>query len=186
MSSHNRLARELVRADSLDLQAAVRMFALLNMSIFDGYIASFDGKFFYNHWRPYTAIRWASHDGNPATTEDPDWTNLHDHTYAFPTYPSAHATVCRAAAAVLEETFGTNRPYAMTIPLVDAAGPGSPKVRMIPATRRFASFRDAARECGLSRVFLGIHFRYDSDAGLELGRKVGEYVVDGVLLPGGR
>ena len=40
------------------------------MSIMDAYIGSFDAKFFYNHWRPYTAIRWAAHDGNPRTEPD--------------------------------------------------------------------------------------------------------------------
>jgi hypothetical protein len=29
-----------------------RLFALLNMAIFDGYVSVFDSKFFYNHWRP--------------------------------------------------------------------------------------------------------------------------------------
>lgn len=182
-SSHNRLARELTVADGLDLQEATRMFALLNISIFDGYIASFDGKFFYNHWRPYTAIRWAAHDGNPDTEPEEDWTNLHDHTYAFPTYPSAHGTVCGAATTVFAAVFGADRPYEMTIPVVDAAGPGSEKIPMDPATRSFSSFADAAEECALSRVYLGIHFRYDSEEGLILGRKVGALAVRTVLTP---
>ena len=171
--SHNRLARELVAREQLDLWDATRLFALLNMSIFDGYIASFDGKYFYTHWRPYTAIRWASHDGNPETTEDPDWTNLHDHTYAFPSYPSAHGTVCGAASMVLADVFGAEHPFTLTIRSVDSQGPLSPPVAMDPASRSFDSFAEAARECALSRVYLGIHFRYDSEEGLALGRKVG-------------
>lgn len=182
-SSHNRLARELVVADGLDLPAAARLFALLNMSVFDGYVATFDNKFFYNHWRPYTAIRRASSDGNPATEEDPDWTNLHDHTYAFPSYPSAHGTVCAAAMTVLGSVFGEDRPFEMTIPEVDAAGPFSGRVAMDPATRSFESFDRAAEECGLSRLYLGIHFRYDSEAGVELGRRVGELAVSMFLRP---
>lgn len=181
--SHNRLARELVAAEGLGLWEAARLFAMLNMSVFDGYVAVFDSKFHHNHWRPYTAIRWASNDGNPDTGEDPDWTNLHDHTYAFPSYPSAHGTVCAAAMTVLESVFGEDRPFEMTIREVDSAGPMSPKVPMDPATRSFASFREAAEECSLSRVYLGIHFRYDSEAGTELGRQVGALAVRDFLRP---
>ena len=38
---------------------------LLNMSMFDAYVADLDSKYEYNHWRPYTAIREAASDGNP-------------------------------------------------------------------------------------------------------------------------
>jgi hypothetical protein len=49
---------------------------------------------------------------------------------------------------------------------------------MDPATRSFARFADAAEECAMSRVYLGIHFRYDSEEGLALGRKVGSLAVE--------
>ena len=170
--------------DGLDIVEAARFFALLNVSIFDGYIASFDSKFHYNHWRPYTAIRWASNDGNPDTIEEADWTNLHDHTYAFPSYPSAHGTVCAAAMTVFEDVFGRNRGFVMTIPEVDSQGPLSPKVPTDPPSRAFTSFDEAAVECSLSRVYLGIHFRYDSEAGTQLGRRVGAHAVANHLQAG--
>jgi len=180
-SSHNRLARELVTEEDLDLWDAARLFALLEAAIFDGYVDVFENKFHYNHWRPYTAIRWADHDGNPRTDADPDWTNTHRHTYAFPSYPSAHGTACAAAMTVLASVFGDERAFTMTTPEVDAAGPLSEKVRMVPPTRGFPSFSAAARECALSRVYLGIHFRYDSEAGNELGARIGRYVLDHAL-----
>lgn len=182
-ASHNRLARDLVRADHLELHKAVRLFALLNMSIFDGYVSSFDSKFFYNHWRPYTAIHWADKDDNPATELEAQWDNLHRHTYAFPSYPSAHGTVCSAAMAVMADTFGERRKFTMATREVDKAGPMSGKVAMNPPTRSFESFQAAARECGLSRVYLGIHFRYDAVAGNDLGDKVGRYAVANYLVP---
>jgi hypothetical protein len=70
----------------------------------------------------------------------------------------------------------------METPEVDKAGPMSGKIRMEPPTRRFASFAAAARECSLSRVYLGIHFRYDSLAGNELGNKVGRQAVQSLLV----
>lgn len=182
-NSHNRLTRQLVTEESLDLWEAARLFALLNMSIYDAYVNVFDNKFSYNHWRPYTAIRWAAKDGNPETEPDAYWDNLHQHTYAFPSYPSAHGTACAAAATVLENTFGDDYAFTMTTAEVDAAGPFSGKVPMEPPTRSFDSFSSAAMECALSRVYLGIHFRYDSVAGNELGARIGGYAVQEFLEP---
>ncbi|MEO0425607.1 MAG: vanadium-dependent haloperoxidase [Pseudomonadota bacterium] len=179
--SHNRLARELIAEDRLDLREATELLAWLNTSIFDAYVASFDSKFHHNHWRPYTAIRWPD-DGNPATESDPTWTNTHDHTYAFPSYPSAHGTACGAAMTVLAHVFGDERPVVMRTPKVDAQGPGSDKRAMIPPTREFPSFSAAADECGRSRVFLGIHFAYDSTEGVALGRRVGRAVLERLQL----
>ena len=34
----------------MELRRAARLFALLNMSIFDGYVSVFDSKFFYNRY----------------------------------------------------------------------------------------------------------------------------------------
>jgi len=182
-NSHNRLARSLVSDEQTDLWIAARLFALLNVSIMDAYISVFDNKFFYNHWRPYTAIHWAEHDGNRATRGDVDWNNLHRHTYAFPSYPSAHGTACAAAMTVLANTYGDERYFRMSTPQVAAAGPLSEKISMKPPTRSFDSFSSAARECALSRLYLGIHFRYDSIEGNRLGRRIGAYVTANILRP---
>jgi hypothetical protein len=181
-NSHNRLGRQLVSTGRVDLWVATRMFALMNMSIMDGYISVFDNKFHYNHWRPYTAILSGGHDGNPQTAPDPEWNNTHRHTYPSPSYPSAHGTVCSAAMTVLADTFGDEYAFAMYTPEVNEAGPASPKIRMEPPFRRFDRFSEAAKECALSRVYLGIHFRYDSLEGNRLGRRIGSYAVDHVLV----
>jgi len=180
-SSHNRLTRGIATRERSDLWDSARLFALLNMSITDAYISVFDSKFFYNHWRPYTAIRWAAHDGNPDTAPDPQWNNTHGHTYAFPSYPSAHGTASAAAMTILGKTFGDRYRFTMSTPEVEQAGPLSAKVRMVPPTRSFTSFSAAAHECALSRVYLGIHFRYDSEQGERLGKKVGAYAWDHYL-----
>lgn len=182
-NSHNRLARRLVGEEQPDLWTTARLFALLNVSILDAYVGVFDNKFFYNHWRPYTAIRWAAHDGNPRTHAEPDWNNTHRHTYAFPSYPSAHGTACAAAMTVFADTFGDQRWFVMDTPQVDAAGPLSEKIAMKPAIRSFDSFSEAALECAWSRVYLGIHFRYDSIEGNRLGGRIGRYVVRAMLQP---
>ena len=182
-NSHNRLARSLVMREQLGLAEAARLFAVLNISIFDAYVSSFENKFHYNHWRPYTAIRWAEHDGNPDTIPEANWTNTHQHTYAFPSYPSAHGTACAAAMTAFADTFGDDYPFTMTTSQVDIAGPFSGKMEMRPSTRSFDRFSEAAMECALSRVYLGIHFRYDSTEGVELGSRIGHYVLRHRLMP---
>lgn len=182
-NSHNRLARELVAKERTDLVDAARLFALLNIGIYDAYVSVFDNKFFYNHWRPYTAIRWAANDGNPDTEAEESWNNTHRHTYAFPTYPSAHGTACAAAMSAIADTFGEDYGFKMRTAMVDVAGPFSGKMEMQPPTRAFASPKEAAMECAMSRVYLGIHFRYDSIEGNRLGKDIGQYVRDNFLQP---
>jgi hypothetical protein len=50
-------------------------------------------------------------------------------------------------------------------------------------TRTFHSFSEAARENGLSRVYLGVHFRCDADSGFSSGTLLGNYVVGNMLRP---
>ena len=50
--SMNRLARNLVTEHGTHLWEAARLFTLLNMSMFDTYVATWNSKFAENHWRP--------------------------------------------------------------------------------------------------------------------------------------
>ena len=63
----NRIARLSRRAAGLGLWENARLFGLLNLSLADGYIGSWESKFHYNFWRPVTAIQTAATDGNPDT-----------------------------------------------------------------------------------------------------------------------
>ncbi|WP_431124265.1 vanadium-dependent haloperoxidase [Flagellimonas flava] len=184
-SSHNNLLRDLIKKENPNLWDATRSFALMNMVIFDGYVNVFYNKFHYNHWRPYTAIRWAANDGNDSTEPDEEWNNLHKHTYPFPSYPSAHGTASTAAMTVLANTFGKGDNYKFTMVQkeVDSAGFFSGRMKMDPPTRSFSSFSEAGLEASMSRVYLGIHFRYDSEEGNKLGAQIGNYASDNFLKP---
>ena len=80
---------------------------------------------------------------------DPDWAPLLN-TPTFPSYTSGHAGYSGAAVEVLSFFFGW------------AA----------------ETFREKAAEAAQSRLYGGIHYRYDNDAGLDLGHKVGRLVVE--------
>ena len=78
-------------------------------------IAAWDAKYLYELWRPITAIRLASTDGNPDTAEQADWTPLLI-TPPYPEYIAGHPTVSGAAQRVLTIYFGNNaRPVAMLL-----------------------------------------------------------------------
>jgi membrane-associated phospholipid phosphatase len=172
--SMNRLARQLARAEDLNLWKATRMFAQLNMNMFDGYVNTIEAKFHYNFWRPVTAIHEAATDGNPDTSADVNWANLDQFTPPHPSYSSAHATVCATSLTVFGHTFGDDYSFTME---TASAPPGGPR------TRSFTSFSSAALEAGLSRVYLGYHFPFDSEAGFAAGTAVSNHAAANYLQP---
>ena len=176
----NRIARSVAQSRSMNSWASARLFALLNMSLADGYIASFSAKYGNPFWRPVTAIREAATDGNPATTADPNWTPL-DTTPPIPDHDSAHSVQGAAAATVMARVFGTNRvsfrTCSLTLPDGQQCDDGSPTLRS------YGGFWQAARENADSRVWVGYHFRHASEVGLDHGRTVARLVMDGQLQP---
>ena len=170
----NRTAQTVAQSQGNSLVENARMFALMNMALHDGLQTSFASKFHYSLWRPITAIRRAAEDDNPLTDPDPNWTTLHPATPPYPTYAGNAASIGASCATVLAEFFGTD-----DVPFtVDWSLYGFPGV-----TRSYDGFREAADEHARSREYGGIHFRFDSDAGQEIGADVGGYVVDHFLLP---
>ena len=168
----NRVARTVAINKKLSLVESARLFALVDMSLADSYIAGWDSKIHHNFWRPYTAIRNASNDGNDATIADKAWEPL-EPTPPVHDYPSTHSALGNAAAAVLAKLLGDNTSFTMT------------SFTAIPAssTRSFTSFSQAANENADSRVMAGIHFRFSCEAGQELGNKIGNWIADNHLKP---
>src|SRR5262245_63074298 len=70
---------------------------MLNFAMADCFIAGFEAKYFYNFWRPVTAIRAGGTDDNPDTVADPAW-NSFLVTPNIPDYPSTHSVLGAAAA----------------------------------------------------------------------------------------
>ena len=165
----NWAALELSEARGKSLAENARIFALLNMAISDGLVSSMETKYHYHFWRPVTAIRAADIDGNDRTDAAPGFTPLIA-TPAFPSYPSAHASASYAALEILERIFGKRRVS------VTLANPALPAV-----TLRYARLGDIAEDIDEARIYGGIHFRFDQEAGAVQGRQVGAYVHSGQL-----
>jgi hypothetical protein len=171
----NQIAADVALAQGNTLAENSRLFALLNIAEADAGIASWDAKYVYDLWRPIDAIRRADVDGNDTTIADATWTPLIV-TPPFPTYTSGHSTFSGAADAVLSSFFGAN--VSFTTQSDGHSGFSQRPLRASQVvTRTFTSFAQAADEAGRSRVYGGIHFEFDSSAGLAAGRALGNYVV---------
>ena len=168
----NRIARTVADQRNLDAWDAARLFAVLAVSEFDAYTASLESKYFYNFWRPVTAVALAGTDNNPATASAAGWEVLAFPTPPVPDYPSAHSTAGGAAAAVIEALV-PGRGQAITT--TSGSLPG--------VSRTFASVADAQDENAASRIYIGYHFRHATVEGIAQGRRVGAYVASHVLLP---
>ena len=167
----NMLAQIVAEAQGNTLSENARLFAMLNVAMADAAIMAWDCKYVTDFWRPVTGIRAADIDGNPDTIQDAAWSPLIA-TPPFPTYVSGHSSFSGAAAAVLVDFFGTNN-IAFTLPSEDP----------LVAARQFDSFSEAAQESADSRLYGGIHWRFDNEDGLTAGMQVGQFVADSFFEP---
>jgi hypothetical protein len=168
---YNPAARQVSKAQGKTLSENARIFALLNMAMFDAAVAVFETKYFYNLWRPVTAIRAGDKDGNRRTDPDPNWLPLVV-TPPFPSYPSGHAGIGGAARRVLESVFGADgHSIVLTNPLI-------PEVVL-----HYTSWKQITDDIDDARVFGGVHYRFDQEAGARQGWQVGGYVLRHKLTP---
>jgi hypothetical protein len=161
----NPIVRQLVAAKRLDLVDGARLFALVAMATCDSFIAVFDAKYYYNFWRPITAVRNADLTGNKGTPREASWLPLGD-TPLHPEYPCAHCITSAAAASVLISVLGNE------IPEVSMTSPTAPGV-----TRKFTRLEGYAKEVGLARIYAGIHYGFSNKVGQDMGRKIGELTI---------
>ena len=142
------------------------------MATADALIAVLDAKYHYEFWRPVTAIRNGDEDNNPATERDATWEPLGT-TPMHPEYPCAHCIVAGAAGSIMQAVFGTG-----TLPEFTLATPTAPGV-----THRWTRLQDYVDEPSNARIWSGIHYRFSTVVGAEMGRKIGEYTTQNYLRP---
>lgn len=155
----------------LGLLDSSRLFALLSLTVADAAVVAWDNKFQFNHWRPYTGILEAADDGNPGTQFEADWNSFITNP-PFPAYTSGHSTFSGSSGQLLRLFFGRD-----DVPFTIGSD-GAPGVE-----RSFASFSQAAEEAGQSRIYGGIHWQYDNQAGLTSGRALAAHVFFNFLRP---
>lgn len=154
-----------------------RLYALVSMALADAAIVAWEAKFEtpIDLWRPETAIQEADTDLTQLTSKDARWLPLGMRRNGtavsppFPAYVSGHATFAGAWAGVMKSFFGTDN-------VTFAANTEDPFVAA-GVTRTFTSFSAAAVENARSRVYLGVHYQWDADAGVSSGTAVGTWIV---------
>lgn len=149
----NRIAQSVAADQRLTMTESARMFALLNVSMADASLMCWECKYGFDVWRPVTALRPTNADWTPLLPTPP-----------FPSYTSGHSSFSGAAAAALETVFGDRVAFTST-------SDGLPGVR-----RSYASFKAAADEAGMSRIYGGIHYSFDNTDGLKCGREIAEHI----------
>ena len=142
---------------NVSLLQTIKIQTIVAATLMDAFISCWDEKYRSNRIRPETYIhrkidaRW-----NPLLQTPP-----------FPEYTSGHSVVSAATAEVLTHLLGDNFAYTDDTELMFE----------LPA-RQFRSFRHAAEEAAISRLYGGIHFRDAIDNGLKQGRGIASHIIE--------
>jgi hypothetical protein len=139
-----------------DFSTTVCAYTGTAIALFDGFIGCWDEKYRSNFVRPETAIN---------KYVDPMW-RPYIQTPPFPSYPSGHSVISNAAAEFMTSMYGDNLSFTDTSLLEFGI-----------KNRKIESFRKAALEASMSRVYGGIHYRFDVEKGNEMGQHIGSYIV---------
>ncbi|MGZ8552781.1 MAG: vanadium-dependent haloperoxidase [Chitinophagaceae bacterium] len=144
-----------------DFATTVAAYTETSIALFDAFISCWDEKFRSNYIRPETVInKYLGEEWRPYIQTPP-----------FPSYTSGHATTSAAAAEVMTHWFGDKLSFIDTSSLEFGI-----------ESRKITSFREAAKEAAMSRLYGGIHYRFDNDEGNTCGKKLGEFVVQRLKL----
>jgi hypothetical protein len=169
----NDVASDLVEnpSYSIDMGDSALLLGMMNLAGADAAINCWNDKYYYDFWRPWTAIQQADTDGNPATEADPSWTALL--TAPYPEHASGHLCLDSAELPVLQAFFGDNVAFGVT------------SSRFGGETRFFDHFSEPLAEIIEARIWAGLHFRTADVQAVSLGENVVRYMTENYFQPVG-
>lgn len=148
------------RKAGLDFNSVIVLHSMVSVTLVDAFISCWDEKYRSNRIRPETYInKYIDLKWQPILQTPP-----------FPEYTSGHSVISTAAAEVLTYFMGDNFTYTDNSEDFFDIKP-----------RSFTSFRQAAAEAAVSRLYGGIHFRDGIENGVAQGRAVAEYEVSKII-----
>ncbi len=142
------------------LDRVVMTYGMVGIAVGDAFISAWSLKYQVLLVRPETYIQahiqrsWSPYIQTPP----------------FPEYPSGHSVVSGSAAEVLTQMYGV------------VAFTTSTNREGEYMERSFTSFKAAAYEAAISRIYGGIHYRAAVENGLEQGECVGKTIMDYVQM----
>ena len=150
------IAKIASRSSDSNFEKTLYTYTKTSIAIADAFISCWDEKYYSNLIRPETLINEHIDDSWEPVLQTPP----------FPEYTSGHSVVSGAAAVALTSIYGddfafdddTELPYGLPV-------------------RSFNSFREAADEAAISRMYGGIHYRAAVEVGVKQGRDLGALVV---------
>ncbi|WP_394990517.1 vanadium-dependent haloperoxidase [Emticicia sp.] len=143
---------QVLKQNPVDLSRATELLSNLSIAVSDAFIVTWRLKYQYNLIRPIAFIkRYIDNQWEPSILTPP-----------FPEFPSGHSAQTSTMATVLTAKMGEN------VSFIDYSK------YFVGPPKSFSSFWAAARECSISRVYGGIHFRDGIEQGEEVGKVVGK------------
>ncbi len=192
---YNQIVRQIAQDRGNSVAANARLFALINAGMADAGIVAWRAKYEHNLWRPAVGVREDDAGTGPsglgtASTAlgDPAWqaygaprSNEPGKGYVspnFPAYPSGHATFGTTVFELVSKFYGVAT-SALTFDFVSDELNGRTldndgSVRTC-VNRRY-TLQGAIDANLASRVWLGVHWRFDGDGGKAAGEKVAQQV----------
>ncbi len=149
------------RKTNSNLMETVHAYTKTSIAIADAFISCWDEKYRSNLIRPETLINEHIDESWEPVLQTPP----------FPEYTSGHSVVSGAAATALTSIFGDG--FAFDDDTEVAYG--------LPV-RSFKSFREAADEAAISRMYGGIHYRKAVEVGVKQGRDLGSFLVSNLTM----
>ena len=132
------IAATAAKKSNADMMKTMQTYTITAIALFDGFISCWDEKYRSKLIRPETVInRQVDEEWKPTLQTPP-----------FPEHTSGHSVVSGAASTVLTAVYGDNFAY------VD-----STEIEFGLPARSFTSFKAAADEAAVSRLYGGIHYR---------------------------
>ena len=148
------------RQSKSNIVVSADAYARTALTLADGFLSAWEAKFATNVIRPETVInKYIDEQWEPVLQTPP-----------FPEYTSGHSVISTAAAVVLSEQFGDTFAFA-----------DSTETEYGLPVRSFTSFKSAAEEAAISRLYGGIHFRRSITQGQAQGQKVGARVLEKIV-----
>jgi hypothetical protein len=191
---YNQITIQLCDQMGLDTVDTARCLALANVAMADAGLAIWEAKYFYDFWRPVGGIRESDPgtgpsglgDGNAQTVGDPNFLPLGapasngngpNFTPPFPSYPSGHAGFGGALFQTLRNFFGTDDiAFTFTSDEFNGVTLDNQGVPRPVKPRSYSNLSEAEDENGQSRIYLGIHWRFDKEESILQGRAIADWV----------
>ena len=155
------IAKIAAKKTNADVAKTVYTYTKTSIAIADAFISCWDEKYRSNLIRPETLIN---------DHIDENWQPVLQ-TPPFPEYTSGHSVVSGAAAVALTSIYGDNFAF-----------DDDTEVQYGLPVRSFPSFKDAAYEAAISRMYGGIHYRAAVEVGVQQGRNLGAFVVQNLAM----